>query len=72
MPPFGPTSRRDLVSALRTAGFDGPYVGSKHQVMEGRGTRIRIPNPHHSAIEVELLSRIPHQAGISRDEWERL
>jgi hypothetical protein len=25
MPPFVPISRRDLIAALRAAGFDGPY-----------------------------------------------
>ncbi|MGB3513862.1 MAG: hypothetical protein WBA93_32575 [Microcoleaceae cyanobacterium] len=31
MPIFGPISRRDLIAALRVAGFSGPYSGGKHQ-----------------------------------------
>ncbi len=30
---------------------------------------LTIPNPHHKAIGVDLLSRILKQAGISREEW---
>ena len=33
MPIFGPISRRDLIAALRVAGFSGPYSGGKHQFM---------------------------------------
>ena len=33
MPPFGPISRRELVRALKTVGFDGPYSGGKHPFM---------------------------------------
>jgi hypothetical protein len=33
---------------------------------------LRIPNPHQGDIGKELLSRILRQAGIDRDEWERL
>lgn len=33
MPPFGSISRRDLIVALRTAGFEGLYSGGKHQFM---------------------------------------
>ena len=33
MPPFGPISRRELIRALRAAGFEGPYSGGKHPFM---------------------------------------
>jgi hypothetical protein len=33
MPPLGPISRRDMIRALRQAGFDGPYSGGKHSFM---------------------------------------
>ena len=72
MPPLGPISRRELIAALRRAGFEGPFTGAKHQVMEGRGERIHVPNPHQSDIGVQLLVRILRQAGISRQEWEQL
>lgn len=72
MPPFGPISRRDLVAALRGAGFDGPYSGGKHQFMIKDDLTLTIPNPHHGDIGRELLSRILRQAGISRTQWEEL
>ena len=46
MPVFGPIYRRDLIAALRSAGFSGPYSGGKHQFMVRDGLRVRIPNPH--------------------------
>jgi len=33
---------------------------------------IRVPNPHQSDIGKELLVRILRQAGISREDWEKL
>jgi predicted RNA binding protein YcfA (HicA-like mRNA interferase family) len=72
MPPFGPISRRKLVSALRQAGFAGPYTGSDHEIMLRGDVTIRIPNPHRGDIGRNLLADILKQAGISRKEWERL
>lgn len=72
MPIFGPISRRDLIAALRVAGFSGPYSGGKHQFMVRDSLRVRIPNPHQGDISRNLLRRILMQAGISQDEWENL
>jgi predicted RNA binding protein YcfA (HicA-like mRNA interferase family) len=72
MPPFGPISRRKLIAALRDAGFAGPFIGSDHEIMVRGETRIRIPNPHRGDISRNLLAEILRQAGISRQEWERL
>ncbi|MEN8613857.1 type II toxin-antitoxin system HicA family toxin [Dehalogenimonas sp. THU2] len=72
MPSFGPISRKDLVAAPRNAGFDGPFSGARHQMMIKGITRLSIPNPHSANIGRELLSRILKEAGISRDEWEKL
>jgi predicted RNA binding protein YcfA (HicA-like mRNA interferase family) len=72
MPPFGPISRRKLISALRKAGFAGPFTGSDHEIMVRGETRIRIPNPHQGDISRYLLAEILKQAGISRKEWERI
>jgi len=33
---------------------------------------LRIPNPHRQEIRQNLLAEILRQAGISREEWERL
>jgi predicted RNA binding protein YcfA (HicA-like mRNA interferase family) len=34
--------------------------------------KITIPNPHDGDVGIGLLARILRQAGISREEWERL
>jgi predicted RNA binding protein YcfA (HicA-like mRNA interferase family) len=33
MPPFKPVKRKELVKALKDAGFEGPYVGGRHEFM---------------------------------------
>ncbi len=72
MPRFGPIKRKDLIHCLKRLGFEGPYSGGKHQFMIKGNTTLRIPNPHQSDIGKELLARILRQAGINREEWERL
>jgi predicted RNA binding protein YcfA (HicA-like mRNA interferase family) len=72
MPPFGPIKRKDLVRYFAKLGFEGPYSGGKHQFMIKGHVTIRIPNPHKTDIGKELLRRILHQTGISRDVWEEL
>jgi predicted RNA binding protein YcfA (HicA-like mRNA interferase family) len=72
MPAFGPIKRKDLIRALEQAGFDGPHAGGKHEFVVKGNLRLTLPNPHHSEISKDLLSRILKQAGISREEWEKL
>ena len=72
MPRFGPISRNDLIRALRQAGFDGPYSGGKHPFMIKGDLTLTLPNPHQGDIGRELLKRILRQAGISREQWEKL
>ena len=72
MPPIGPIRRQNLISGLRRLGFDGPYSAKKHQFMHRADITVTIPNPHGSDIGVQLLTRILRQAGVSRDDWERL
>jgi predicted RNA binding protein YcfA (HicA-like mRNA interferase family) len=72
MPPFGPISRRDLIQSLSRAGFTGPFPRAKHEIMLRGQTRLTIPNPRRGDIGRNLLARILRQAGISREEWERL
>jgi len=54
------------------AGFVGPYVGGRHQYMVKGELKLALPNPHQSDIGRDFLARIWRQAGIDRDEWERL
>jgi predicted RNA binding protein YcfA (HicA-like mRNA interferase family) len=72
VPHFGPIKRRDLIRYLRQLGFEGPYYGERHQFMIKGEITLRLPNPHRSDIGKELLARILRQAGISREEWEKL
>ena len=72
MPPFGPIGRNDLIRYLRQVGFEGPYSGGRHQFMIRGDATLRIPNPHQSDIGRELLARILRQAGINREDWEKL
>jgi predicted RNA binding protein YcfA (HicA-like mRNA interferase family) len=72
VPAFGPVKRRDLIRHLQQAGFSGPYAGGKHEYMVRGDTTITLPNPHQSDIGRDFLARILRQAGISRDEWEKL
>jgi hypothetical protein len=41
-------------------------------MMQRGDVTVRIPNPHHGDIGIELLSRVLEQAGVSRDDWERV
>lgn len=72
MPVFGPIKREVLIRCLRKCGFEGPYSGGKHQFMVKDDITLTISNPHKKEIGKELLARIIRQAGISKDEWERL
>lgn len=72
MPPFAPIKRRELIQALKAAGFEGPFTGGKHEFLVKGHLRLVIPNPHQGEIGKDLLARILKQAKISRDEWEKL
>ena len=72
MPSFGPVKRKDLIRAWKQAGFEGPHAGGKHEFMVKGDLRLTLPNPHQGEIGRDLLSRILKQAGISREEWEKL
>jgi predicted RNA binding protein YcfA (HicA-like mRNA interferase family) len=72
MPPFRSLKRKDLIRYLKQLGFDGPYSGTKHQFMIEGDTKLIIPNPHQGDISKNLLAEILRQAGISREDWEKL
>ena len=72
MPYFGPISRKDLIVALRHAGFDGPRRGSDHQLMVKDDIYVKLPNPHRGDISIDLLKKVLRQANISREEWQNL
>jgi len=72
MPAFASIKRRDLIRALKQAGFEGPYAGGKHEFLVKGSLRLTLPNPHSGEIGKDLLSKILKQAGMSREEWEKL
>ena len=72
MPRLGPIKRADLIRYLRRCGFTGPKPGGSHEYMVRESVTPRIPNPHQGDISKGLLMRILRQAGIDRDEWEKL
>lgn len=69
---MGPVGRRDLIRILSRLGFEGPYSGGKHQFMARGDVTVRLPNPHEGDVSLGLLTRILRQAGVSREERERL
>lgn len=66
-----PISRRELIRKLRALGFAGPLSGGRHSFMKRGRLKLRIPNPHHKDISVNLLKRLLRQANITEEEWER-
>ena len=72
MPRVGPVRRKSLVAYLKLLGFSGPYSGGKHQFMLKGKLALTIPNPHQGDIGRDLLNRILKQAGIPKEQWERL
>ena len=72
MPSFAPIKRKDFIKAVKRLGFEGPFVGGKHEFLVKGELRLILPNPHQSEISKDLLARILHQAHISREEWEKL
>jgi len=64
-----PISQRNLVSKLRSFGFEGPYQEGKHPYMIKGEISLTIPNPHEKMISIDLVVRILRQAGISRRKW---
>jgi predicted RNA binding protein YcfA (HicA-like mRNA interferase family) len=64
-----PISRRELIQRLRELGFEGPFIGGRHEFMVRASLRLILPNPHRQQIGADLLSRLLRQAGIGREEW---
>ena len=65
-----PVARRELVRRLRLLGFDGPFVGGRHEFMLRGTRRLILPNPHRGDVDTDLLVRLLRQADVTREEWE--
>src|ERR1035437_8558879 len=72
MPRIGPIRRQDFIFYLPRMGFEGPYAGGRHQIMQKGPQTVRVPNPHRGDIGTGLLARILRDSGIDRVEWEKL
>jgi predicted RNA binding protein YcfA (HicA-like mRNA interferase family) len=70
VPRLTPCSRPEFIRKLKSLGYNGPFAGTKHQLMSAAGKpNIIIPNPHQGDISVDLLSKILRDANIDRDAW---
>jgi predicted RNA binding protein YcfA (HicA-like mRNA interferase family) len=72
MPRLTPISRRGLIRRLRGLGFEGPYLGGRHEFMLRGDRRLILPGSHRGDLSVDLLVRLLRQAGITREEWQSL
>jgi len=72
MPKFGLVKRKDLIRYLRQLNVTGPFSGGKHQFMVKENLKVRIPNPHKSDIDKNLLNEILKEIGIDKTKWEEL
>jgi hypothetical protein len=61
-----------LIRYLKVLGFVGPYASGKYQYLVRNEARLALPNPHQGEISKDLLARILRQAGIDKDDWEKL
>ena len=63
-------SWRQLVTRLKSFGFDGPFSGGRHLFLVKGEFKLRIPNPHRGDISCALVNEILRQAGISKSDWD--
>jgi hypothetical protein len=61
---------------LRQLGFDGPYIGARHEFVVSGDARLALPsNEEYSVPQLRLLIREVEGIlgrGIALEEWERL
>ena len=67
---LSPVSRHEFIRRLQVLGFDGPYIGGRHEFMLRADRRLILPNPHRADISPALLTRLLRQAGVTRQEWD--
>lgn len=63
---------RKLVQNFRNLGFEGPCSGGKHLFMKKGSLKVHIPSKHKGDVSVGLVNEILGQAGISKQEWDKL
>jgi hypothetical protein len=67
-----PISRREFIRRMLFLGFDGPFSGGRHEFLLRADRRLILPNPHRGDISVDLLARLLDEAGVTREEWEKV
>lgn len=76
MSQWTPCKRRDFIRNLRKLGFDGPFIGAKHQFMVYEQHRIAIPsNAEYSIPQLRMMIREVESIitrEITSDEWNGL
>lgn len=65
-------SWRNLIQNFRKLGFDGPYSGGRHLFMKKCSLKVHIPSKHKGGVSAALMNEILRQAGINKEEWNRL
>lgn len=76
MSPWLPCKRKDFIRRLRSLGFDGPFPGTRHQMMTHGGNRLAIPSNREYSIP--QLKMMLHEAEtilgrrIGDEEWHSL
>lgn len=66
---LSPIPRRILIRKLKKAGFNGPFIATRHEYMMRGKEKIFIPNPHGKDIGIPILKRIINQLKISPREF---
>jgi hypothetical protein len=73
MNPLTPIKRRDFIRKIRNVGFEGPYIGKKHQFMVYQPYRLTLPsNEDFSIPQLKMLIKEIEsilQKNITNDEW---
>ena len=67
-----PISQRKSVQNFRKLGFEGPYSGGRHLFMKKGALKVHIPSKHKGDISAGIVNEILRQAGIDKQEWDRL
>ncbi|KPJ55984.1 hypothetical protein AMJ49_05980 [Parcubacteria bacterium DG_74_2] len=65
-------SWRKLIQKFRKLGFEGPYSGGRHQFMKKGVLKIHIPSKHKGDISAGLINEILRQAGINKQDWDKI
>jgi len=65
-------SWKRLIQNFRKLGFEGPYSGGRHLFMKKGALKVHIPSKHKGDISAGLVNEILRQAGIDKEEWDKL